>query len=440
MNKKHNHIEQLTPAILEAYKKGLLNAEQQHQVEKLMLEDPFYADALEGWEQIGDTELSADLAKLENRLDQRLEEKNSIGFWTMTRRLAATLLILITASFVFFWLQNKDEAPEKFTSKKEVETEARPATDSLELINPDQLEKPKLTASNTDTKPKTMRLSPIADEEELMELDIQIEEEFKIENIDLKTLSEAKETKSAQAKTEEITRMKAAKTAIEERTETEMARTMDVQSMLQSRVAGVQVSQPNITLTVVDANDLSPLPQVSVLIKNTTQGTGTNIQGKAEISTDTSAVYVVRYLGYVTQEFRLSDLSKINDTIRMEADVTDLAEIIITSPASANRQKSQARANQKAAPVMGMPDYKDYLEENIIYPESESKTRGAVQVEFTINTDGSLSNFEIKKSLGTAFDEEAIRLIKEGPAWQAATDKNGALKVSTETIRVVFKP
>ena len=440
MNKKHNHIEQLTPAVLEAYKKGLLNAEQQHQVEKMMLEDPFYADALEGWEGIAETDLNADLAKLENRLDQRLEEKNRIGFWTITRRLAATLLILITASFVFFWLQNKDEAPEKFTAKKEVETEARPATDSLELINPDQLEKPKLTASNTDTKPKTMTLSPIADEEELAELDIQIEEEFKIENIDLKALSEAKETNTAQAKTEEITRMKAAKTAVEERTETEMARTMDVQSFLQNRVAGVQVGEPKITLTVVDASDLSPLPQVSVLIKNTTQGTATNIQGKAEILVDTSATYMVRYLGYVTQEFRLTDLSKMDNTIRMEADETSLGEIVVSGLAKENQQRPLARANQKAAPVMGMSDYKDYLEENIIYPEKESKNRGTVRVEFTINVDGSLSNFEIKKSISKSFDEEAIRLIKEGPAWQAATDENGASKTSTETIRVVFKP
>ncbi|KYG80334.1 hypothetical protein AWW67_09130 [Roseivirga seohaensis] len=429
MNKKHNHIEQLTPAILEAYKKGLLNAEQQHQVEKLMLEDPFYVDALEGWEQISDTELSADLAKLESRLDERLEEKNSIGFWTITRRLAATLLILITASFVFFWLQNKDEAPEEFTAKKEVETEARPSTDSLELINPDQLEKPKLTASNTDTKPKTMMLAPIADDEELAEMIIEIEEEK--ESIDLKALSEATENKAAKAKMEEAVRMETAKTLVEEKNEAQMARTMDVQSMLQSRAAGVKIDGPKISLTIVDASDLSPLPQVSVFIKNTTQGTATNIQGKAEISVDTSATYLVRYLGYVSQEFKISDLSKMNDTIRMQADATDLAEMIVTS---------QARANQKAVPVMGMSEYKDYLEKSIIYPENESKTRGTVRVEFTINADGSLSNFEIKKSLGTAFDTEAIRLIKEGPAWQAATDENGASKASTEIIRVVFKP
>lgn len=440
MNKKHNHIEQLTPAVLEAYKKGLLNAEQQHQVEKLMLEDPFYADALEGWEYITETDLNADLAKLENRLDQRLAEKSSISFWTTTRRLAATLLILMTASFVFFWLQNKDEVPEKFTAEKEVETEARPTTDSLELINPDQLEKPRLTASNTDTKPKTMTLSPIANEEELAEVVVDMSLEAEPEKADLQALSEAKESNAVTLKTEEATKMKAAKTAVEEKSETEMARTMDVQSLLQGRVAGIQVSQPNITLTVIDASDLSPLPQVSVLIKNTIQGTATNIQGKAEIPVDTSATYMVRYLGYISQEFKISDLSKINDTIRMEADATDLAEIIATSPAQENQQRPLVRANQKAAPAMGMADYRKYLEENVIYPENDSKTRGTVRVEFTINADGSLSNFEIKESLGTALDEEAIRLIKEGPVWTAATDENGASKASTETIRVVFKP
>lgn len=440
MNKKHNHIEQLTPALLEASKKGLLNAEQQHQVEKLMLEDPFYADALVGWEEIDDTELSADLAKLESRLDERLEGKNKIGFWTITRRLAATLLILITASFVFFWLQNTDEDPKAFTTKKEADTKVRPSTDSLESINPDQLEKPKLTASNKEEKPKSITLSTTPNEGALTEVAIQTEEETEIENIDLKALSEVTETNTAQAKMEESVRMKAAKTVVEEKNEAQMARTMDVQSMLQSRVAAVRIDEPKTSLTVVDASDLSPLPQVSILNKSTVQGTATDIQGKAEIPSDSSAVYIARYLGYVSQEFRLNDLSKMNDTLKMEADITDLAEMITTSPTKENQKRLLARANQKAAPVMGMPDYKDYLEENIIYPENESKTRGTVRVEFTINADGSLSNFEIKKSLSTAFDEEAIRLIKEGPAWQAATDENGASKASTETIRVVFKP
>lgn len=440
MNKKHNHIEQLTPAVLEAYKKGLLDAEQQHQVEKLMLEDPFYTDALEGWEGIAETNLNADLAKLQNRLDERLEEKNRIGFWTITRRLAATILILITASFVFFWLQNKDEAPEEFTAKKEVETKARPAIDSIELINPDQLEKPRLTASHTDAKPKTMVLATIADEEELAEAVFDMSLEIETEKADLKALSEVSETKAIEFKMEEADRMKASKAMAAEKAEAEMARAMDVQSMLQGRVAGVQISKPNITLTVVDARDLSPFPQVSVIIKNTTQNTSTDIQGKAEIPADTSAIYVVRYLGYITQEFRLSDLSKMNDTIRMEADETSLGEVVVTGLAKENQQRSLARENQKAAPIIGMPDYRKYLEENIIYPKDGTKVRGAVRVEFTINSDGSLSNFEIKKSLGKAFDEEAIRLIKEGPAWKAATNENGVSKASTGSIRVVFKP
>lgn len=439
MNKKHNHIEQLTPALLEAYKKGLLNVEQQHQVEKMMLEDPFYADALEGWEGIAETDLNADLAKLESLLDERLEGKNKIGFWTITRRLAATLLILITASFVFFWLQNTDEDPKAFTTKKEADTKVRPSTDSLESINPDQLEKPKLTASNKEEKPKSMTLSTTPNEGALTEVAIQTEEETEIENIDLKALSEVTETNTAQAKMEESVRMKAAKTVVEEKNEAQMARTMDVQSMLQSRVAAVRIDEPKTSLTVVDASDLSPLPQVSILNKSTVQGTATDIQGKAEIPSDSSAVYIARYLGYVSQEFRLNDLSKMNDTIRMEADETSLGEIVVSGLAKENQNRLIVRANQKAVPVMRMSDYKDYLEENIIYPENESKTRGTVRVEFTINADGSLSNFEIKKSLGTAFDEEAIRLIKEGPAWQAATDKNGVSKTSTEIIRVVFK-
>ena len=203
---------------------------------------------------------------------------------------------------------------------------------------------------------------------------------------------------------------------------------------------GVQVNVPKITLTVIDADDLSPLPNVSVFIKNTVQGTATNTQGKVDIPVDSSATYVVRFLGYLTQEFKLNDLSETNNTIKMEADVTSLGEIVVSGVAIEDQKRQLVRTNQKAVPVMGMADYKDYLEENITYPENESKKRGAVRVEFTINSDGSLSNFEIKKSLGSAFDAEAIRLIKEGPVWKAATDDKGNAIATSETLRIVFKP
>ena len=51
---------------------------------------------------------------------------------------------------------------------------------------------------------------------------------------------------------------------------------------------------------------------------------------------------------------------------------------------------------------------------------------------------GNLSDFKIIKSLGYGCDEEAIRLIKEGPAWISAF-KDGKTISEEVKIKVTFK-
>ena len=51
----------------------------------------------------------------------------------------------------------------------------------------------------------------------------------------------------------------------------------------------------------------------------------------------------------------------------------------------------------------------------------ENQIVGVVEVEFEVNKKGELSDFKITKSLGYGCDEEAIRLIKDGPKWLPKT-------------------
>ena len=51
----------------------------------------------------------------------------------------------------------------------------------------------------------------------------------------------------------------------------------------------------------------------------------------------------------------------------------------------------------------------------------ENQITETVEVEFKVNKKGELSDFKIIKSLGYGCDEEAIRLIREGPKWLPKT-------------------
>lgn len=73
-------------------------------------------------------------------------------------------------------------------------------------------------------------------------------------------------------------------------------------------------------------------------------------------------------------------------------------------------------------PVGGMSGFDKYVEDHLHYPQAarSNNIQGDVIIEFQINANGSYRNFEIIKSLGFGCDEEAVRLINEGPPWKPA--------------------
>ncbi|MDE7410902.1 MAG: M56 family metallopeptidase [Paramuribaculum sp.] len=69
----------------------------------------------------------------------------------------------------------------------------------------------------------------------------------------------------------------------------------------------------------------------------------------------------------------------------------------------------------------------NFLIENIHYPEEALKAgeEGKVIVKFVVETDGSISNVEITKSVTPALDKEAIRVVNSMPRWTPAFNKEG---------------
>ena len=70
-------------------------------------------------------------------------------------------------------------------------------------------------------------------------------------------------------------------------------------------------------------------------------------------------------------------------------------------------------------PVDGMPAFKKYIDQNKRVPFLKSAT-GKVKIIFTVGIDGSTWNYVILQSVSPEFDQEAKRLIIDGPAWRPA--------------------
>jgi TonB family protein len=63
--------------------------------------------------------------------------------------------------------------------------------------------------------------------------------------------------------------------------------------------------------------------------------------------------------------------------------------------------------------------FEAFLRENLRYPSAAQRANvgGKVYIQFVVNTDGSIQDVQILRSVGFGCDEEAIRLIKAVPRW-----------------------
>jgi len=88
------------------------------------------------------------------------------------------------------------------------------------------------------------------------------------------------------------------------------------------------MAQLKITGRVTDAKDASPLPSVNIVIKGTTSGTVTNVDGSFTLQVpDTKSVLVFSYTGYAPQEVTVG--SKTNIRISLEQKAGNLSEMVV---------------------------------------------------------------------------------------------------------------
>ena len=111
-------------------------------------------------------------------------------------------------------------------------------------------------------------------------------------------------------------------------------------------IAGTGVGQQRtITGNVVSAEDNTPLPGVSVLIKGTTTGTVTDADGNYALSApSTGTTLVFSFIGYVSLEVEIGTRTVINAS--METDITELTEVVVTAFGVEQEKKARGYAVQ----------------------------------------------------------------------------------------------
>ena len=85
-------------------------------------------------------------------------------------------------------------------------------------------------------------------------------------------------------------------------------------------------------------------------------------------------------------------------------------------------------------------DFSKWVNQRLVYPEvaKENGVQGRVMLQFTVNTDGSVSNVKVLRGVDPSLDKEAVRVVSMSPKWTPGKQRDRKVKV-TYTFPVIFQ-
>jgi TonB family protein len=170
----------------------------------------------------------------------------------------------------------------------------------------------------------------------------------------------------------------------------------------------------------------TPLSFVNIRIRNSAASTYSDARGQYRImSADSSLVIDLNAVGYQGRTLVLSAAHPHQQVLMQAGGEPGRARSV--QPKASSREEmtrvdeadSSEHEKPEAEPTDGWGAYQYYLLNNVSIPRdaAQQKLHGTVEISFQVADNGRLSDFRVEKSLSPSCDKEAIRLLREGPAW-----------------------
>jgi hypothetical protein len=467
-----NNIQHFTAVDIEKYHKGLLSSTAMNAMEKAALDDPFLADALEGYATPG-VNVAGDIAELKKRLEERTEQAKVIPMNPVVDtkrnnfkilRAAVILAFVAGAAFLMYQFNNKNKTTEIAQAPAKTETiqpagspdttTAVPAGNNTNTTtNGSVFKNEKETKPETVTNTATGGANTFAKEKIATEATttpaapiindaVKDETKRKKEKVDdlviipkelakqeISTPAKATEKKELDYKTRNVNDGFYAK-------ETELNKAFSANS----KRADDQLSRTQLSNTfrgrITDVNNIG-VPFANVTNPQDNVGTYTDAKGNFNLTYPDSVLNVqVRSLGFENSNVQLRN-NVASTQIVLQEDKS-LSEVVINNqkPNAAARSRDANIKIEESEPTDGWDNYDAYLSNNLKVPDDikgKQTPGGSVQLSFEVDKNGEPINIRIEKSLCDKCDKEAKRLVKDGPKW-----KQGAAKKGRTTVTINF--
>ncbi|WP_270604880.1 carboxypeptidase-like regulatory domain-containing protein [Bacteroides ovatus] len=400
------------------YIRGLRKGKEAHRLEKESMQDPFLADAMDGYNQVeGNHEQR--IEKLRMQVSAHSAKKKNT--YAITWSIAACLIIGFGISSYFLFLK-KSMTDEVFIAEESVSTKlAEPAAPPTPAIpatptvpaTPQKEIALATTKVKTDSTPISEITARQADKKDMI---AKIQTTSQPQGAPVAAVPMMEEVSEETAALQEVV-------ATMDTSESESDKKMKL-----AKVAAVLPQNNMIKGRVTDKKG-EPIIGASVAYKGTNIGTITNMNGEFSlVKKDDKKRLTAQFIGYDPVEIRV-DTSRTM-LIAMNENKQALNEVVVVGYGAKKKKKSvtagtvvkgdeQANKDITPQPVIGKRNYQKYLKENLVRPTDEkcAQVKGKVILTFLVNKEGRPFYIKVKESLCESADKEAIRLIQEGPDW-----------------------
>jgi len=413
-----------TAGDIEKYHKGLLSPKEMNELEKAALDDPFLADALEGY--AAPVNIPSDLSELRNKLDERVSNKKVISILSTGSsfkwwKVAAAVIVLGGLGYFIFQIstgiknsevatlekkQNQPQAPGNGSNKIQNST-----PDSQSSLSSGQFVIPEKEIVTTNTNKVKRTSGKFIDSGTIKTADVNAEIASRIQPV--QNHNDQKDSPGAQPLSGV-----AAPVAVQRRPVTaEDNRESDSfkkEARSNSRQENYFKGQ------IKDANN-NPLPFANITNSKDNVGTYADAQGKFTLVSPDSVLDVqVRSVGFENSRVQLKNHVATNDVVMQESKrVAD--KVLSRQKPDTSRSRMANIKFEELEPADGWSNYNTYLANNINVPADVTSKEPAerhVQVSFDVNQQGNPVNIRVEKSLCNKCDEEAVRVIEQGPKWK----------------------
>jgi TonB family protein len=428
---------------IQQYFEGRLSPEAMHAMEKAALDDPFLAEAMEGYEAMNGKEWQQQLNNAKAQIAAKENTKKATPVITVFKWWKAAAAVFVIAggiglAYLFnrpstannenatiAALKQNDSSEQIAVAKTEMDTIAA-TTDLLQQ---------RVVVIKDNPKPLTAQLKTkqVSDSTALVMNENEDRSEEKVKS----GLTRDDESKEVAADNNAGIMPSVAAPAAAPKAFKKEANNV-AEGYNNTSLSKNNVVLRNYFSATVTAPDNTPLPYANVLVLNENVGTYADAKGRFKLAAADSILNIrVRAAGFMSQVYPIKSNIADNRIVLNEQQVAakDIVQFKNKKlPGTMPKITVQLDTLLNVEPEDGWSNYDTYLSNNVTADPSitDKNIHGEVEVTFDVHKDGTLSNVNIAKSLCAACDAEALRVIKEGPQWKVKKGKKDKGKVKVK--------